>query len=162
MADSAQENWNVVQIVYGGGDPIVPMENRERTCLMHWMQSLEKHTKADIRGDLQEQHRLLYKQYKNVLSMEDVEVRYFAINAWWLSSGATTTEGLHRLELWLSFSHFRWRQWGGFMKSVRPCILNLPELHKFCVIYVVWERMFVGFAPSLCLQTSQFVESLSQ
>ena len=36
MADSSQANWNVVQIVYGGGDPIVPMENQERTCLFHW------------------------------------------------------------------------------------------------------------------------------
>ena len=97
MADSAQANWNAVRIVYGGGDPTVLMENRERTCLFNW--SLEKHTKADIRGDLQEQHRQLCKQYKNASSMDDVEVRYFAIKAWWLSSGATTTEGLQRLEL---------------------------------------------------------------
>ena len=103
MANSAQANWNAVRIVYGGGDPAVPMENRERTCLFHWTKSLEKHTKADIRGDLQKQHRVLCKQYKNALSMEDVEIWYFAIKAWWLSSGVTTTEGLHRLELWLSF-----------------------------------------------------------
>jgi hypothetical protein len=35
MADSAQANWNAVRIVYGSGDPKVPMENRERTCLLH-------------------------------------------------------------------------------------------------------------------------------
>jgi hypothetical protein len=35
MADSAQANWNVVQIVYGSGEPKVPMENQERTCLLH-------------------------------------------------------------------------------------------------------------------------------
>ena len=35
MADSAQANWNAVRIVYGGGDPTVPMENCERTCLFH-------------------------------------------------------------------------------------------------------------------------------
>ena len=81
MADSAQANWNAVRIVYGRGDPAVRMENRERTCLFHWTQSLEKHTKADIRGDLQEQHRVLCKQYKNASSMEDTEVRYFAIKA---------------------------------------------------------------------------------
>ena len=103
MADSAQANWNAVQIVYGGGDLTVPMEERERTCLFHWMQSLEKHTKADIRGDLQEQHKQLCKQYWTTSSMEDTEVCYFAIKAWWLSFGATTTEGLQRLELWLSF-----------------------------------------------------------
>ena len=36
MADNAQANWNAVQIVYGGGDPTIPMEERERTCLFHW------------------------------------------------------------------------------------------------------------------------------
>ena len=158
MADSAQANWNAVQIVYGGGDPTVPMENHERTCLFHWTQSLEKHTKADIRGDLQEQHRQLCKQYKNASSMDDAEVRYFAIKAWWLSSGVTTTEGLHRLELWLSFWHFRWRQWGGFMKSVSHCILNLPVLHTFLMVYAVWDRMFMCFAPSLYLQRPQSVQ----
>ena len=50
MADSAQANWNAVRIVYGGGDPTIPMENRERTCLFHKMQFLEKHTKAKIKG----------------------------------------------------------------------------------------------------------------
>jgi hypothetical protein len=32
MADSAQAIWNDVRIVYGSGDPKVPMEGRERTC----------------------------------------------------------------------------------------------------------------------------------
>ena len=48
MTDSAQANWNAVRIIYGSGDKAVPMENQERTCLFHWTQSLEKHTKADI------------------------------------------------------------------------------------------------------------------
>ena len=109
MADSAQANWNAVRIVYGGGDPTVPMEELERTCLFHWRQSLEKHTKADIRGDLQEQHRQLCKQYRTASSMEDAEVCYFAIKTWWLSSRVTTIEGLQRPELWLSFWHFHWR-----------------------------------------------------
>jgi hypothetical protein len=118
MANSAQANWNAVRMVYGSGDIAEPMENRERTCLFHWSQSMEKHTKAEIRGDMQDQHRLLCKQYKNATSPEESEMRYLAIRAWWLSSGATTEEGLHRLELWLSFWHFRYRQWGGFMQLV--------------------------------------------
>jgi hypothetical protein len=35
MADSAHANWNAIRIVYGSDDPKVPMENRERTCLLH-------------------------------------------------------------------------------------------------------------------------------
>ena len=109
MADSAQANWNAMRVVYGSGNTAEPMENRERTCLFHWTQSMEKHTMADIRRDLQDQHRLLCKQYKNATSPKDSEMRYLAIKAWWLSSGACSGEGLKRLELWLAFWHFRYR-----------------------------------------------------
>ena len=94
MADSAQANWNAVRIIYGNGDEAVPMENQERTCLFHWTQSLEKHTKADIRPDLQSQHRQLCKQYKDAKTSAEAESRYLAIRSWWLSFGATTEEGL--------------------------------------------------------------------
>jgi hypothetical protein len=57
MADSAQANWNAVRVIYGSGDATISMKDQERTCLFHWAQSLEKHTKADIRADLQ--HRQL-------------------------------------------------------------------------------------------------------
>jgi hypothetical protein len=53
MADSAQANWNAVRVIYGNGDATIPMKDQERTCLFHRAQSLEKHTKADIRADLQ-------------------------------------------------------------------------------------------------------------
>jgi hypothetical protein len=57
MADSAQANWNAVRVIYGSGDATIPIKDQERTCLFHWTQSLKKHTKADIRTDLQHQHR---------------------------------------------------------------------------------------------------------
>jgi hypothetical protein len=94
------------------------MMDQERTCLFHWAQSLEKHTKADICADLQHQHRQLCRQYKNAASASESETRYLAIRAWWLSSGATSEDGLGRLELWLAFWHFRYRLWGGFMQLV--------------------------------------------
>jgi hypothetical protein len=118
MADSAQANWNVVRIVYGNGDPTIRMKNRERTCLFHWTQSLEKHTTADIRAELQALHRKLCKEYKNSSSLEEAEARYLAIRSWWLASGAATEDGLKNLELWLAFWHFRYLQWGGFMELV--------------------------------------------
>ena len=93
MADSVQANWNAVRIIYGSGDKAVPMENQEKRCLFHWTQSLEKHTKADIRLDLQSQHRQLCKQYKDAKTSAEAESRYLAIRSWWLSSGATTEEG---------------------------------------------------------------------
>ena len=107
MADSAQTNWNVVRIIYGSGDAFEKMVDKERTYLFRWMQSLEKHTKADIRQDLQYQHRIVCQQYKNVKSMAEAETKFLAIRAWWMSSGAATEQALSRLELWLAFWHFR-------------------------------------------------------
>ena len=124
MADSAQENWNAVRVIYGSGDAKVPMKDQERTCLFYWAQSLEKHTKADIRANLQHQHKQLCRQYKNATSTSELDTRYLAIRAWWLSSRATSEEGLSRLELWLAFWHFRYRQWGGFMQLVSVLIIT--------------------------------------
>jgi hypothetical protein len=83
MADSAQANWNVVRIIYGSGDVSEKMVDRERTYLFHWTQSLEKHTKADIRQDLQYQHQILCQQYNNAKSMAEAETKFLAIRAWW-------------------------------------------------------------------------------
>jgi hypothetical protein len=118
MVDSPQANWNIVRVIYGNGDTTIPMKDQEKTCLFHWTQFLEKHTKVEIRADLQYQHRQYYKQYKNATLASESETRYLAIRAWWLSSGATTKQGLSRLELWLAFWHFRYYQRGGFMQLV--------------------------------------------
>ena len=56
MVDSAMANWNVVRIVYGSGSANVEMENRERTCLLHWSTSLHRHTQKYIKEALQHQH----------------------------------------------------------------------------------------------------------
>ena len=131
MADSAQANWNAVRIIYGSGDATEKMVDKERTCLFHWTQSLEKHTKADIRQDLQSQHQKLCQQYKNAKSMAEAETKYLAIRAWWMSSGAASEQGLPRLELWLAFWHFRYRQWGGFMELVSPLF---SSTYFLCII----------------------------
>jgi hypothetical protein len=48
MVDSAQAKWNAVRVIYRSNDVAIPMKDQERTCLFHWTQSLEKHTKAAI------------------------------------------------------------------------------------------------------------------
>jgi hypothetical protein len=85
MVDSAQANWNAIRVIYGSGDTTISMKDQERTCFFHWAQSLEKHTKADIRANLQYQHRQLCRQYKNAALASESKIR-----SWWLSSGATT------------------------------------------------------------------------
>jgi hypothetical protein len=41
------------------------MENRERTCLLHWTTLLRRHTQKYIKPDMQDQHNRLCKQYKD-------------------------------------------------------------------------------------------------
>jgi hypothetical protein len=53
MADSAMANWNAVRIVYGNGSANDKMENRERTCLLHWTTSLHLHTQKHIKEAFQ-------------------------------------------------------------------------------------------------------------
>ena len=53
MVDSAMANWNAVCIVYGSGYTNVKMENRERTCLLHWSTSLHKHMQKYIKEAFQ-------------------------------------------------------------------------------------------------------------
>ncbi len=43
MADTMQVNWNIVQIIYGTGNPTVKMVDKKWTCLFLWIQSLDKH-----------------------------------------------------------------------------------------------------------------------
>jgi hypothetical protein len=74
-----EDNAQGVRVIYGSSDAMIPMKDQERTCLFHWTQSLEKHTKADIHADLQYQHRQLYRQYKNAASASESKTRYLAI-----------------------------------------------------------------------------------
>ncbi len=66
----------MVKIVYGSGDPFVKMVDKECTCLFHWTQSLDKHTKQLITPKLQDEHKALCHQYKNATSLGDVDNPY--------------------------------------------------------------------------------------
>lgn len=118
MADSAQANFNADRIVFGTEDPKVPMPGRERTCLFQWTQSLDRHTKADIKPDMQSMHRQLCKQYKDAKTMGEANTLFQTIRAWWYSSGAASEDSMRALEDWFAFWHFRYRQWGAAMTTV--------------------------------------------
>ena len=98
MADSAMANWNAVRIVYSSGSAHEVMENCERTCYLHWSNSLHKHTQKHIKQSLQQQHIALCKQYKESKSVDEAEIRYLAIRSWWLSSGAASEDSVHHLD----------------------------------------------------------------
>ena len=74
MANSAGANWNAIRKIYGSGDPQTKMRDRERTCLLHWTTSMNRHTDNHIKNEFQEQHRLLCKQYKDSKTSAEAEV----------------------------------------------------------------------------------------
>jgi len=95
MANNAQANWNTAKFFYGLGDLSMKMVDKEHTCLFHWTQSFDKHTKQLIKLELQDEHKVFYHQYKNATSLGDVDYHYALIHCWWLSFGATSEVGVH-------------------------------------------------------------------
>ena len=74
MADSVGANWNAVRKIYGSGDTQTKMPDRERTYLLHWTTSMNRHTDNHIKNEFQEEHRLLCKQYKDLKTSAEAEV----------------------------------------------------------------------------------------
>ena len=42
MAESARTYWIDVRKIYSDGDPSLPLEGHERTCLFHWSANFDK------------------------------------------------------------------------------------------------------------------------
>ena len=115
MADNAHANWNAARIVYGNGKKEGRMEDRERFCQFHWIQSMIKYTDKQIAENMREQHVKMCHQYRTARKLAEAESLYHGLRAWWVSAGAMIEK---TLMLWLAFWHFRYCQWGGFMTGV--------------------------------------------
>jgi hypothetical protein len=107
MCDSAQANFNTVRVLFGSGDPKVPMENKKRMCLFHWKMALGCHTKQLIKPELQSEHIRLYQEYRMCKNIEEADSKLASIKALWFSSGAVSESGLKELNNWIGFWHFR-------------------------------------------------------
>ena len=73
MAHNAQTNWNAVKMIYGDGDPSLPMVVRENTCFFHWSASLDKMTQKYIKPSLQFQYKQICKDPKDAKTMDNIE-----------------------------------------------------------------------------------------
>jgi hypothetical protein len=73
-------------------------------------------------------------QYRDSTTMAEVETRYLAIHAWWLSSGTASEKSLRSLDLWLVFWYFRYQQWGGFMQLVSIPHLLIIWIFKYKIL----------------------------
>jgi hypothetical protein len=52
---------------------------------------------------LQEQHEALCFEYKNAISLEEVDVPYARIWSWWYSSKVVAEGAIHKFNNWLGF-----------------------------------------------------------
>jgi hypothetical protein len=59
---------------------------------------MNRHTKQQIKLEMQKQHKALCYEYKNATSLEEVVARYAAICSWWYSSRLANVIGLQELE----------------------------------------------------------------
>ena len=82
--------------------------------------------------------------------MEEADVKYHVIRAWWLSSRVTIKDGMYILSTWLGFWHYRCRQWGSNMLMVGVLGVLIVYLHEksmfqswfttlFYIIYITLE-----------------------
>jgi hypothetical protein len=124
MCDSAQANFSAVRVIFGSGDPSIPMANKERTCFFHWKMALEWHTKQLIRPDLEAEHIRLYQEYRKCQSISDANATMASIKTWWFSSGSVSEARLKELNSWMDFWHFRFEQWGSHIYEVTCSVQN--------------------------------------
>ncbi len=92
--NSAQANFNVVRRTFSYGDLIIPMVGRKCTCLMHWMKSVEMHTRCLIKLDLEKEHKRLCHQYKKCKIEEEMQEMYATIQEWWYLNGITSEKNI--------------------------------------------------------------------
>lgn len=117
MADEAGANWIAVRTVFNGGPDNV-MEGRERSCLFHWKQSLQKHTKKLVPKESTSCHIELCEQWRLCDTLEDSGHQAVKIRKWW-KDGNVPKENLQAMEKWFSWWESRICHWGGKDANVR-------------------------------------------
>jgi hypothetical protein len=65
MENNVLANWNIRQIVYNVDDPNELMADKEHTWYFHDIQSMDRHTKQQMKPKLHEQHKTSCCEYKN-------------------------------------------------------------------------------------------------
>jgi hypothetical protein len=98
LVDITHVNWSSIKVVHGSSDATVVMVDKEQTCLFHWTQSLDKHTKQLIKHELKSGHKAMCFEYKNATSLIEANTCYVPIHYWWFSSNIASKSGIHELE----------------------------------------------------------------
>ena len=103
MADNAQANWNAVQVVYGNDKKEDRIDDRKRTCLFHWAQSMLKYMDKHIVQNMREHHVKMCHEYRTARTLAEAKSLYHGLRAWWVSVGAVIEKTLSNLSCGLPF-----------------------------------------------------------
>ncbi len=68
-----------MQIMYGSGGPSESMIDKKQTYYFHYVQTMDKHTKQQIKPKMCKQHTTLCYEQKNATFLEEVDVHFVAI-----------------------------------------------------------------------------------
>lgn len=122
MADEAGSNWCAVRTVFNGG-PHNIMEDRERTCLFHWKQSLMKHAKQCVKAESRQHHIDLCEEWRLATNKESAFLKSKEIREWW-RNGHVHEGKLSVMDTWMSWWEVRIAHWGNLMSRVRNFMEN--------------------------------------
>lgn len=116
MADEAGANWNAIRAVYNKGADN-EMEGRERSCLFHWEQSLQKKTRKLIPSEKQMEHISLCEKWRSSTTMMEAQRHAASIKRWW-DKASVPAENKFPLKKWFSWWEDRISHWGGIAIDV--------------------------------------------
>ena len=110
MADEAGANWNAIRTVYNGGPENI-LVGRERSCLFHWEQSLQKHTKKYVLPAYRRKHVELCEKWRLAETEEHGQLQASSIQNWW-TKGCVLPENIKAMKRWFDWWKFRILHWG--------------------------------------------------
>ena len=110
MADEAGANWNAIRTVYNGGPENV-LVGRERSCLFHWEQSLQKHTKKYVIPAYRTKHIELCEKWRLAETEDRAHLYVLSIQNWWIK-GCVLQENISAMKRWFDWWKCRISHWG--------------------------------------------------
>lgn len=110
MSDEAGANWIAIRTVYNGGPDNV-LEGRECSCLFHWEQSLQKHTKKLVLPQHRQKHLDMCETWRLARTSESAKNQAINIKEWW-NKGNVPKENIKALRQWFNWWEKRILHWG--------------------------------------------------
>ena len=120
-ADEAGANWIAIRTVYNGDAKNV-LEGQERSCLFHWEQSLQKHTKKYVLPTYRKKHIELCEKWRLAETEEHAQLQASSIQKWW-TNGCVLQENIKNMKRWFNWWKYRILHWGSLNKVKNMAII---------------------------------------